>query len=59
MTYTAPLPQIVALIESSGNCSQSIKLECQSAPLQVSSTTNRIHTPGPLLMQTLQFQGNP
>ena len=37
MTYAAPLQQMVALIEASGNCSQSIKVECQTAPLQVSS----------------------
>ena len=40
MSYSAPLPQMVALIESSGNCTQSIRLDCQSAPLQVSSTAN-------------------
>ena len=39
MTYAAPLQQMVALIEASGNCSQSIKVECQTAPLQVSSIT--------------------
>ena len=37
MTYAAPLQQMVALIEASGSCSQSIKVECQTAPLQVSS----------------------
>ena len=35
MTYSAPLTQIVELIESSGNCSQSISVECISAPFQV------------------------
>ena len=32
MTYSVPLFQMVALIESSKNCSQSIKLDCSSAP---------------------------
>jgi len=34
MTYSAPLTQIVELIESSGNCSQLISVECISAPFQ-------------------------
>ena len=36
MSYSAPVTQMVALIDSSGNCSQSIKVDCQSAPLKVS-----------------------
>ena len=40
MSYSAPVTQMVALIESSGNCSQSIKVDCQSAPLKVSFTIN-------------------
>ena len=39
MTYSTPLSQIVALIESSENCSQSIKMECSSAPYTVSRIT--------------------
>ena len=35
MNYSAPLTQIVELIESSGNCSQLINVECISAPFQV------------------------
>ena len=37
MTYAAPDSQMVALIESSERCSQSIKMECLSAPYQVSN----------------------
>ena len=43
MTYAAPLQQMVALIEASGNCSQSIKVDCLTAPLQVSSTIDTIN----------------
>lgn len=39
MTYAAPLQQMVALIDTSGNCSQSIEVDCLTAPLQVSSNT--------------------
>ena len=43
MTYSAPLTQIVELIESSGNCSQSISVECISAPYQVSIASISTH----------------
>ena len=39
MTYSTPLSQMVAFIESSENCSQSIKMECSSAPYTVSKIT--------------------
>ena len=42
MTYAAPLQQMVALIDTSGNCSQSIKVDCLTAPLQVSSIRTNI-----------------
>ena len=38
MTYAAPDSQMVALIESSERCFQSIKMECLSAPYQVSNS---------------------
>ena len=33
--YEAALPQIIALMESSNSCSQSIDFQCFSAPLMV------------------------
>ena len=33
--YEAPMPQIIAVMESSGSCSQTIDFQCFSAPLQV------------------------
>jgi hypothetical protein len=58
MTYAAPLQQMVALIEASGNCSQSIKVECQTAPLQVSSIKiNRDVIVGKFLVRPLQWWG--
>ena len=33
--YEASMPQIIALMESSGSCSQTIDFQCYSAPLQV------------------------
>ena len=50
MTYAAPLQQMVALIDTSGNCSQSIKVDCLTAPLQVSLVQIQ---QTPWLMQTL------
>ena len=35
IVYEAPMPQIIALLESSGSCSQTIDFQCFSAPLQV------------------------
>ena len=35
VVYEAALPQIIALMESSSSCSQSIDFQCYSAPLKV------------------------
>ena len=35
IVYEAALPQIIALMESSRSCSQSIDFQCFSAPLEV------------------------
>ena len=35
IVYEAALPQIIALIQSSSSCSQSIDFQCFSAPLKV------------------------
>ena len=35
--YDAATPQILALVESSSSCSQSIDFQCYSAPIKVSS----------------------
>ena len=43
MTYAAPDSQMVALIESSERCSQSIKMECLSAPYQVSNIKHMLN----------------
>ena len=40
MSYSAPVTQMAALIDSSRNCSQSIKLDCHSAPFKVFLTIN-------------------
>ena len=42
MSYSIPLSKIVAFIESSENCSQSIKMECSSAPYTVSKITQSL-----------------
>jgi len=34
IVYEAPMPQIIALLESSSSCSQTIDFQCFSAPLQ-------------------------
>ena len=33
--YEASIPQIIAVMESSGSCSQTIDFQCFSAPFQV------------------------
>ena len=35
IVYEAALPQMIALMESSSSCSQSIDFQCYSAPLKV------------------------
>ena len=35
IVYEAPMPQIVALLESSTSCRQTIEFKCFSAPLKV------------------------
>ena len=34
--YPAPMDRIVSLMNSLGNCSQKLSVECESAPLEVS-----------------------
>ena len=35
IVYEAAMPQIIALLESSSSCSQTVDFQCFSAPLQV------------------------
>ena len=35
IVYKAAMPQIIALLESSSSCSQTVDFQCFSAPLQV------------------------